>query len=309
MQLFKRPEKAWFSTVDALLGKSPGRQRWQQLTRNAAVVGKGNADDGSLMLKKEHWLEATDEQHRYGSNLALYHEAWTDSTTMQPFFHWLDEGDGATLELPAVPRTKLDKQRLHYLSKAERQKVAVEAASNGILRFSGSGEAVHTLTEEEEAALEHDPHEWRRHEQEIAALSHGGAAGVSKEERKTAKEERNHNKWIFVASSDLKQFYIAPKVKGVFGHSSFLAGGAVGAAGQIAVNRGTIVKMSPMSGHYVPTLEHYLAFLDSLSKQGVKLSQALLLNPFEGEQLPDGCPYDLQEARLDALDDKEHPTD
>lgn len=59
--------------------------------------------------------------------------------------------------------------------------------------------------------------------------------------------------------------------------------------------------------HYVPTLEHYLAFLDSLAKQGVQLAQALLLNPFEGEQLPAGCPYDLREARLDALDDKEHP--
>lgn len=307
MQLSKRPQKAWFSAVDGMLGKSPEWQRWQSLTHDAAVVGKGNADANSLMLKKEHWLEATDSKHRYGSNLEPYHEAWVESSTTQPFFHWLDEGDGAALELPAVPRAKLEDQRLQYLSVVQRNEVAVSISTDGKLYFNGSGEAVHTLTDEDEAALEQDPEKWRRHELEVAALSRGGAADVGKEDRKAAKKERNRNKWIFVASSDLEQLYIAPKVKGVFGHSSFLSGGAVGAAGQIAVSRGTILKLSPMSGHYVPTLEHYLAFLNSLAQKGVQLSSALLLNPFEGSSLPSDCPFDLQEARLDALDDKERP--
>lgn len=39
--------------------------------------------------------------------------------------------------------------------------------------------------------------------------------------------------------------------KGRFQHSSFLAGGAVGAAGQISVDHGRIVKMAPMSGERV----------------------------------------------------------
>ena len=39
-----------------------------------------------------------------------------------------------------------------------------------------------------------------------------------------------------------------PQKKGTFGHSSFLAGGAVGAAGQIAVDHGRIVKLAPLSG-------------------------------------------------------------
>lgn len=307
MLLFKRPSQAWYAAVDALMGKSPERQRWEHVTHDAAVVGKGNADMGSLMLKKEHWLEATDKKHRYGSNLEPYHQAWAASATVQPFFMWLDHGDGAALELPEVPREKLERQRLHYLSKPERQRVAAQVGSDGKLRFSSSGSLVHTLSAEEEATLERDPAEWRRHEQEIAALSRGHAAGVSKEEHKAAKAERNRNKWIFVASSDLKLFYIAPKEKGVFGHSSFLAGGAVGAAGQIAVQRGAIVKLSPMSGHYVPTLQHYLAFLGSLSQRGVDLSKALLLNPFEEQQLPPDCPYDLQQASLEALDDKERP--
>lgn len=57
--------------------------------------------------------------------------------------------------------------------------------------------------------------------------------------------------------------------------------------------------------HYVPTLEHYVEFLDSLAARGVPLGRALLLNPFEGQPLPPGCPHDLREARLDALDDKD----
>ena len=51
-------------------------------------------------------------QHRYGSNLAPYHAAWAAGPSSQPFFHWLDEGDGSALELPEVPREKLDRQRL-----------------------------------------------------------------------------------------------------------------------------------------------------------------------------------------------------
>jgi hypothetical protein len=41
---------------------------------------------------------------------------------------------------------------------------------------------------------------------------------------------------------------VTPQEKGRFQHSSFLAGGAVGAAGQICVDHGRIVKMAPMSG-------------------------------------------------------------
>ena len=42
--------------------------------------------------------------------------------------------------------------------------------------------------------------------------------------RKEAKKKRNANKWIFVTSADGQQLYVAPKVKGNFQHSSFLAG-------------------------------------------------------------------------------------
>ena len=34
----------------------------------------------------------------------------------QSFFHWLDAGEGADLELPDVPRSKLASERLHVSS-------------------------------------------------------------------------------------------------------------------------------------------------------------------------------------------------
>lgn len=36
--------------------------------------------------------------------------------------------------------------------------------------------------------------------------------GHTQEDKAAAKKARNSNKWIFVASADLKRFYIAPKV-------------------------------------------------------------------------------------------------
>ena len=49
-------------------------------------------------------LEATDAHHRYGSNLHPYHQHWQSSSTLQPFFYWLDFGDGK--EVTAVGGVK-----------------------------------------------------------------------------------------------------------------------------------------------------------------------------------------------------------
>lgn len=59
-----------------------------------------SADDYSLLLQTEHWLEACDNKHRYGSNLKPYFRAWLESDTHQSFFKWLDEGDGIHVDIP-----------------------------------------------------------------------------------------------------------------------------------------------------------------------------------------------------------------
>lgn len=46
-------------------------------------------------------------------------------------------------------------------------------------------------------------------------------------------------KWIFVLSTS-RNLYIGRKQKGTFQHSSFLAGGATLAAGQLVIENGTL---------------------------------------------------------------------
>ncbi len=46
----------------------------------AARLGKGLKElDSALVLQCEHWLEATDPSHRYGSLLRPYFEHWLAS--------------------------------------------------------------------------------------------------------------------------------------------------------------------------------------------------------------------------------------
>ena len=59
-----------------------------------------SADDYALLLQTEHWLEACDSKHRYGSNIKPYFKFWLNSDTDQSFFKWLDEGDGKLVDLP-----------------------------------------------------------------------------------------------------------------------------------------------------------------------------------------------------------------
>jgi hypothetical protein len=65
---------------------------------------------------------------------------------------------------------------------------------------------------------------------------------------------------IFVCSPDGKLF-IHSHEAGVHHHSSFLAGGAVLAAGEIVVREGVVMVITPKSGHYQPTPENILNFV------------------------------------------------
>jgi hypothetical protein len=62
-------------------------------------TASGTGDDYSLLLQTEHWLEACDHKHRYGSNLKPYFKAWLEAATHQSFFKWLDEGDGVDVDI------------------------------------------------------------------------------------------------------------------------------------------------------------------------------------------------------------------
>ena len=69
------------------------------MARVLHICRGASADDYSLLLQTEHWLEACDSKHRYGSNLKPYFKRWLEAETHQSFFHWLDEGAGANVNI------------------------------------------------------------------------------------------------------------------------------------------------------------------------------------------------------------------
>ncbi|GLT89953.1 hypothetical protein SLE2022_079100 [Rubroshorea leprosula] len=83
-------------------------------------------------------------------------------------------------------------------------------------------------------------------------------------------------KWIFVMSTS-KQLYAAEKKKGLFHHSSFLAGGATLAAGRLEVEQGILKSISAYSGHYKPDgLDNFLSFL---KEKGVNINEVKICKP------------------------------
>uniref|UniRef100_A0A5B6YPZ5 IQ domain-containing protein IQM3-like n=1 Tax=Davidia involucrata TaxID=16924 RepID=A0A5B6YPZ5_DAVIN len=90
--------------------------RWSRITLIASKVGKGLCkDDKAQKLAFQHWIEAIDPRHRYGHNLNMYYEEWCRRDAVQPFFYWLDIGDGKEVDLKECPRSRLQQDCIIYL--------------------------------------------------------------------------------------------------------------------------------------------------------------------------------------------------
>ncbi|CAL9107463.1 unnamed protein product, partial [Musa textilis] len=149
-------EELWWKAVDfASLKHSsilffdvekpePAVSKWARAKRRAARVGKGlSKDEKAQKLALQHWLEAIDPRHRYGHNLHLYYDVWSGSESTQPFFFWLDVGDGREVNLERCPRSKLQKQCISYLGPREREAYEV-IVQNGKLVYRQSEMPVNT---------------------------------------------------------------------------------------------------------------------------------------------------------------------
>ncbi|KAF7843517.1 protein IQ-DOMAIN 1-like [Senna tora] len=79
------------------------------------------------------------------------------------------------------------------------------------------------------------------------------------------------SKWIFVLSSS-RILYVGEKKKGIFHHSSFLAGAATIASGRLVAFNGVIDAIWPYSGHYCPTEENFNQFIGFLEEHNVDLT-------------------------------------
>ncbi|KAK1678798.1 hypothetical protein QYE76_039646 [Lolium multiflorum] len=97
--------------------------KWARARTRAAIVGKGlSKDDKARKLALQHWLEAIDPRHRYGHNLHYYYDCWLRCESKEPFFYWLDVGEGKEINLEErCTRSKLQSQCIKYLGPKERE--------------------------------------------------------------------------------------------------------------------------------------------------------------------------------------------
>lgn len=119
--------------------------RWSRARTRAAKVGKGLSKNGKARkLALQHWLEAIDPRHRYGHNLHFYYVKWLHSQSKEPFFYWLDIGEGKEVNLvEKCPRSKLQQQCIKYLGPMERLPYEV-VVEDGKLLYKQTGELVDT---------------------------------------------------------------------------------------------------------------------------------------------------------------------
>ncbi|KAL8546598.1 hypothetical protein ACS0TY_006353 [Phlomoides rotata] len=119
--------------------------RWSRARTRAAKVGKGLSKNGKAQkLALQHWLEAIDPRHRYGHNLHFYYVKWLNSQSKEPFFYWLDIGEGKDINLiEKCPRSKLQQQCIKYLGPMERQAYEV-IMEGGKLLYKQTGEFLDT---------------------------------------------------------------------------------------------------------------------------------------------------------------------
>ncbi|KAI3823183.1 hypothetical protein L1987_04615 [Smallanthus sonchifolius] len=204
--------------------------RWARARTRAAKVGKGLSKNGKAQkLALQHWLEAIDPRHRYGHNLHFYYGKWLQSQSKEPFFYWLDIGEGKEVNLvEKCPRSKLQQQCIKYLGPMERKEYEV-MIEDGKLLYKQTEEYVDTT------------------------------------------ESSKGSKWIFVLSTS-RTLYVGIKKKGLFQHSSFLAGGATLAAGRLVSEKGVLKAIWPHSGHYRPTQENFQDFVSFLQENDVDIT-------------------------------------
>ncbi|KAH0723536.1 hypothetical protein KY285_006080 [Solanum tuberosum] len=125
--------------------------RWSRALTRAAKVGKGlSKDEKACKLALQHWLEAIDPRHRYGHNLHFYYTKWLQVDSKQPFFYWLDIGEGKEVNLEKCPRSKLHQQCIKYLGPVEREAYEVVIVGGKFI-YKQSGRVLDTRGGSEEA--------------------------------------------------------------------------------------------------------------------------------------------------------------
>uniref|UniRef100_A0A453N947 Uncharacterized protein n=2 Tax=Aegilops tauschii TaxID=37682 RepID=A0A453N947_AEGTS len=94
--------------------------------------------------------------------------------------------------------------------------------------------------------------------------------------------------------STAKKLYAGQKERGVFQHSSFLAGGATIAAGRFTAENGVIKSIWAYSGHYKPSAENLSNFMSFLEENGVDLKEVEVRSSTKEDYYEDPAPNSKQ---------------
>jgi len=218
------------------------------------------------------------------------------------FFAWLDYGEGKDLDLSddGVPRTKLESERVRYLSPEELPHYEVVVnPTDGTLRYRMSGELLHTFAPgchppgcshaaadgtlaavgagqpARPAKGDRSCERWcdsgaTAHPNADAAPVDGGNADAAAAANADG-DRKEVQKWIWVLDP-AGRLYVAAKIRGQFHHSSFLRGAAVMAAGNLLACHGHLTKLTADSGHYWPSPGHFKYAYELLESRGADMS-------------------------------------
>ncbi|CAA6660703.1 unnamed protein product [Spirodela intermedia] len=212
------------------------QSRWNRVSCNAAKIGKGAlGNKNSVKLAFQHWIEADRSiQGTATATTCTYYERWCESTDGQPFFFWLDAGDGRDVDLRECPRSVLREQCILYLGPQEREHYEY-VPRGGKLVHMQTGELLETTAGPQKG-------KWIFVMSTSKRLYAGRSCRVAEE-------------------------------KGRFHHSSFLAGGATLAAGRLVAEAGILKAIWAYSGHYRPSRENLNNFLDFLKENGAPVDE------------------------------------
>lgn len=164
--------------------------------------------------------------------------------------HWKDAGGGQGI----VPADKLENS--HAVSLTRRHSFDEQGADTGS-----------QLSQEEDAAMHYTESDLTKNPVKRTYKNHFTVPGLFD---RLLRRTLRRNTWIYVSDRNFSIF-IGIKDTGTFQHSSFLAGGLVTSAGLISVHEGRIHTLSPLSGHYRTTIQHFRRFTAALEERGVDM--------------------------------------
>ena len=246
----------------SLVGDGTVQKRWGMVRDAVKVFKPRQGGNGALKpLDADYKMEAMDERHRMADMLSTmkgifeqcFGQSFHGRSTV--FFKWLD---GLTSALPLVV-----KQILKNAYGNQFPDSAYEAFVAGGVDYKNSPQQRFTnlISIRKGTMYKHWP-------------------GTRPFDTRDTETHFSGKGWAIYVVSAAGLWYAGSHRVGQLQHSSFVGGRPVMSAGEIQVHNGQPLIISAKSGHYKPTMEQFLAGLNSLKRHGVNM-EALKVAVFE----------------------------